>query len=105
MSGRAVKWILVLLLAAHLAGPLFETVDHWDHFPQKPDDIVLSITGALTLLGAAFGLIFALRGAMRARRLFRLSLFRPGALITSLAGDLLIKLPISVHSPPLLLRI
>ena len=41
--------VLVLLVAVYISGPLFETVDHWDQFPQSGNDIVLSIVLALTL--------------------------------------------------------
>jgi type VI protein secretion system component VasK len=41
--------VLVLIVTVHISGPLFETVDHWDQFPQSGNDIVLSIVLALTL--------------------------------------------------------
>lgn len=41
--------VLVLLVAAYISGPLFETVDHWDQFPQSGNDIVLAVVLALTL--------------------------------------------------------
>lgn len=41
--------VLVLLAAVCISGPLFETVDHWDQFPQSGNDIVLGTFLALTL--------------------------------------------------------
>jgi hypothetical protein len=105
MHSRCVKLVVVLVLAAHLAGPLFETVDRWDSFPQKPHDIVLSVTSALTFLAAGFALGIVLRRLMRARRSFSTSVFHPGPVVTNLARGLFLRQPISVHSPPLSLRI
>lgn len=51
--------VLILLLAVCMFGPLFETVDHWDQFPQSGNDIVLSIVLAVALL--AFCLCTTLR--------------------------------------------
>ena len=42
--------VLILLLAVCMFGPLFETVDHWDQFPQSGNDIVLTIVFVLVLL-------------------------------------------------------
>jgi len=105
MRLRWVKLVVVLVLAAHLAGPLFETVDRWDGFPQKPQDIVLSVTSALTFLAAGFALGIVLRCLMRARRTFSATVFHPGPVVTNLARGLFLRLPTSVHSPPLSLRI
>jgi hypothetical protein len=105
MRLRWVKFVVVLLLAAHLAGPLFETVDRWDGFPQKPNDIVLSVTSALTFLAAGFALGIVLRCMMRARRTFSATVFHPGPVVTKLARSHFLRLPISIHSPPLSLRI
>jgi hypothetical protein len=41
--------VLVLLVGIAVSGPLFETVDHWDHFPQ--DDILLTGTILAVCLG------------------------------------------------------
>ena len=51
--------VLILLLAVCVFGPLFETVDHWDQFPQTGNDIVLSIVLAVALF--AFCLCTTLR--------------------------------------------
>lgn len=102
---RWVKLVVVLVLASHLAGPLFETVDRWDGFPQKPNDIVLSVTSALTFLAAGFALGVVLRRLTRARRTFIAAVFHPGPVIANFAANFFLSLPISVHSPPLPLRI
>lgn len=41
--------VLVLLVGIAVSGPLFERVDHWDHFPQ--DDILLTSTVLAVCLG------------------------------------------------------
>jgi hypothetical protein len=105
MRPRWMKFIVVLLLSAHLAGPLFETVDRWDHFPRRPHDIVLSVTSALTLLAAGFAVMIALRRLMRARRVLPTAVFRLGPVIRNLAGDDWLRQVRSVHSPPVALRI
>jgi hypothetical protein len=51
---RAIQVVLVLLLAVCFAGPLFETVDHWDQLAQGTgsDDFetdVLSLVAVLAL--------------------------------------------------------
>src|SRR5436309_2237949 len=43
---------VVLLLCISLFGPAFETVDHWDNFPQSGDDIVLSLICLVACVGA-----------------------------------------------------
>lgn len=50
MRRVSVTVVLLLLLAVCICGPLFETVDHWDQFPQSGNDIVLGTVLALTLL-------------------------------------------------------
>lgn len=44
MRGRLLLIVLVVLLSIAVCGPLFERVDHWDHFPQYPNDIVITLT-------------------------------------------------------------
>lgn len=44
MRRKMLLIVLVLLLGAVICGPLFERIDHWDHFPQHHDDIVLTVT-------------------------------------------------------------
>lgn len=44
--------MLAILLLFILAGPLFETVDHWDNFPQTGNDTVLSLVMLVTCVGA-----------------------------------------------------
>lgn len=40
---------LVLLLGIYISGPFFESVDHWDNFPQSGNDIVLTLVVAVTV--------------------------------------------------------
>ncbi len=53
---------VVLLLGTYLCGPAFESVDHWDHFPQSGNDIVLNCVGIAACLGVVAVLSHLLRG-------------------------------------------
>ena len=57
MRTRLVQLAVVLLLVVYLCAPLFELVDHWDHFPQSGHDIVLTILGVALCLGIALTLM------------------------------------------------
>lgn len=60
--------MVLLLFATYLCGPAFETVDHWDHFPQSGNDIVLNLAAFAICLGAVATLSRLLRGAIRGPR-------------------------------------
>ncbi len=51
---RPIVWIVFALLAALLAGPVFELFDHWDNIPETGNDTVLSVVLLLTCAGALF---------------------------------------------------
>lgn len=53
MRTRLVQFAVVLLLVVYLCAPLFESVDHWDHFPQSGHDIVVTVLGVALCLGIA----------------------------------------------------
>ncbi len=105
MKPRRVKLVIAFVLFAFLFGPLFETFDRWDNFPQKSDDIALSTSGFVTFLAAvvAFALAFRRRigGWARLTAVF----FRLNSLKTNLGNFLLLRPTINFHSPPLILRI
>ncbi len=106
MTLRLLKLLILLALAAHIAGPLFETVDRWDDFARGSGDIALSVSGALTFLAGAAAFGIALRRQMQTRRPFSTTVCHVQTLIAGLTGKLF-GLPVSVHvhSPPLSLRI
>lgn len=52
MNRRTIIILLAILLFLLFAGPLFETVDHWDNFPQTGNDTVLSFVMLVTCMGA-----------------------------------------------------
>lgn len=58
----------MVLLLAYLCGPAFETVDHWDHFPQSGNDIVLNVVCFAICLGVAAALPRLLSGIIRRPR-------------------------------------
>lgn len=51
MRRRLLLIVLFLLLGIAVCGPLFERVDHWDHFPQHPNDIVTTLTVLVACAG------------------------------------------------------
>jgi hypothetical protein len=57
MRTRLVQFAVILLLLVYLCAPLFESVDHWDHFPQSGHDIVLTVMGAALCLGITLALM------------------------------------------------
>lgn len=57
MRTRLVQLAVVLLVVVYLYAPLFESVDHWDHFPQSGHDIVLTVLGIALCLGIALTLM------------------------------------------------
>jgi hypothetical protein len=101
MRTRLVQLALVLLLVVYLCAPLFESVDHWDHFPQSGHDIVLTVLGVALCLGIALTLM---------RTVFRViatKLATCGLLVAASTGtDITIFLPAVpaslVSSPPTL---
>lgn len=48
---RAVQVVLLLIVLLHVGGPMFETVDEWDNFPQSGNDYVLSLLTVVLCLG------------------------------------------------------
>jgi len=68
MQRRFCQVAVVLLLATYLCGPAFESVDHWDHFPQSGNDIILNILGIAACLGAVAALSRLLGGLIRRAR-------------------------------------
>lgn len=59
---RLCQVTVVVLLIIYLCGPAFERVDHWDHFPQSRNDIVLNLVAFAVSLGAVAALSHLLRG-------------------------------------------
>jgi hypothetical protein len=57
MRGKAFRVALILLLGVYLFAPVFESVDHWDHFPQSGNDIVLTVLVIVICLGVALSSI------------------------------------------------
>jgi len=49
--------VLLLAFAILLGGPVFEHFDHWDHFPQSGNDILLTIVAVLVCFAFAVSLI------------------------------------------------
>lgn len=71
MRTRLVQFAVILLLLVYLCAPLFESVDHWDHFPRSGHDIVLTVLGAALCLGitlALMGMVLRAIGAGLATR-------------------------------------
>ena len=66
MQKRFCQVAVILLLATYLCGPAFESVDHWDHFPQSGNDIVLNFVAIAVCFGVACILPRLLRGLLRA---------------------------------------
>lgn len=61
---RRVAWILLLVaLLIFLGGPVFEHFDHWDHFPQSGNDILLTLVAVVICLAAAVSLIRKIEGS------------------------------------------
>lgn len=55
---RRFAWIaLLLVFVLFLGGPVFEHFDHWDHFPQSGNDILLTLVTAVICIAAAVSLI------------------------------------------------
>jgi hypothetical protein len=52
VNRRFCQVAVVLLLVTYLFGPAFESIDHWDHFPQSGNDIVLNVIALAACLGA-----------------------------------------------------
>lgn len=100
-----IKFVIVLALSSYVCGPLFETVDRWDNFPQKAEDIALSASSFVTFLAVAVAFAIALRHRMHLQPSFGAILVRPNCHIPAFSNNLLVSLPISSHSPPLILRI
>lgn len=57
MRRSLVQFAIVLLSAVYLFGPLFESVDRWDYFPQSGNDIVLTAIVVAICFGAALSFI------------------------------------------------
>lgn len=105
MGQRLIKFLIILLLGVSLFGPAFETVDRWDNFPQKTDDIVLSATAVVTFLAGLVAFALALRRRMPPRPTLSFGLCRPNFLRSVLGPCVLFVPPLNSHSPPLPLRI
>jgi len=52
MNRRTIIILLAILLFLVFAGPLFETVDHWDNIPQTGNDTVLTLILVVSFIGA-----------------------------------------------------
>jgi hypothetical protein len=87
--------VLVLLVGIAIYGPLFERVDHWDHFPQQPDDIVLTVTILAVCLGTW---LLATPVAIASASRFTERLINPVRLPSEAR---LCPIPVSDQSPPL----
>ena len=107
MRRRAAKLLVLLWLGWYLSGPLAQFVDSWDSPQEEIGDIARSAGGGVTLLGGVicFGIALFRRWRerclhlARAVRRLRLSVgFKP-PIFRPLTPSL------SVHSPPLPLRI
>jgi hypothetical protein len=64
---RGLKFILTLLLAWYVVGPLVETVDFWDDLPAEMRDIARSAGGLVTLAVVGISLAIALHRQLQAR--------------------------------------
>jgi hypothetical protein len=61
---RRFAWIaLLLVFAMFLGGPVFEHFDHWDHFPQSGNDILLTLLAVVICFAAAVSLLRKLEQA------------------------------------------
>lgn len=100
---RLIQVVLLLLLLVLLCGPLFETVDHWDHFAQGGNDLVLNALGVVVGFGLSVLVSFLLRLIFRpAFASFRLSLVALPQIANAFLGSIQ---PAPDTSPPLPLRI
>jgi len=102
MRCRFVLIVLVLLLGIVVCGPLFETVDHWDHFPQHQDDLVLTLTVVVAFFGAWF-LLTPVAVAVLSRLSDRL--IQPARLIARARPSLITPADLSPPPSSLALRI
>lgn len=57
MRRRYALVLLLLTCAVFLGAPAFEHFDHWDHFPESGQDILLTVIGVLVCLAAVVSLV------------------------------------------------
>jgi len=91
----------------YLSGPLAETIDHWDGPRQEIQDILFNAGGGVTLVACAFSLVIL--QAKKLRESCSLPDHNEGAPIASAmiapAVAALHLFAVSIHSPPIFLRI
>jgi len=99
--------IVLLWIGWYVSGPIAETIDRWDTPHQELHDILFNAGGRVTLVACAFALII-----LQAKKL-RDSCFAPhhservalaSSMLTLCFAGLRFS-PISIHSPPIPLRI
>lgn len=99
MHRRTIIILLAILLCLICAGPLFETVDHWDNFPQTGNDMVLTLVLVVSLIGAISLFKKCATTALELVARVKTSQSRPEGI--SAFGDT--TEPVPIESPPLAL--
>lgn len=107
MDRCALKVLLLVLIGWYLAGPVAESLDHWDDIRAETGDIARSAGGAVTFVMAGIALAIALLRRLKVRCAFLARAFRgrlePGFSHWSFPG--VVTITSASHSPPVPLRI
>jgi hypothetical protein len=107
MNKRALKFLLLVLIGWYVAGPVVETLDHWDGVLAETADVARCAGGAMTLVIGGIAVALTLLRQLKARCAFRARVL-PGP---SEPASLPLWIPAGItlasvsHSPPVPLRI
>jgi hypothetical protein len=107
MNRRGLKFLLLVLIGWYLAGPVAETLDHWDGIRAETADIARSAGGAVTFVMGGVAVAIALLRQLKARCAFsaRALSGRSEPAFSPLPMPVVATLTSASHSPPVPLRI
>lgn len=107
MKRRGLKFLLLVLIGWYVAGPVAETLDHWDSVLAETADTARCAGGAMTLVIGGIAVALSLLRQLKARCAFRARAL-PGPSQPALSPLWLpggITLASVYHSPPVPLRV
>jgi purine-cytosine permease-like protein len=104
MKRHALRIAVLLWLGWYLSGPIAATFDFWDPPREEMHDVQRNAGGLVTFLAlvACFGIAAVRKLRQRSRYLATVAASLSLALIFRLSASLLLAIPTSSHSPPLL---